>query len=324
MLIDQYPALKQELKNAATTIEKAKTVLLISGDNPDGDSIGTMLALNAYCSLKEIDSVCFCISEIPENLFYLPIPDVKKNKNELSENIDLAITFDLGQLKQTGIEEWLRKKGITIINIDHHQTNDLFGTLNIVYPGAASTTELIYNFFKIHKWLITRHTATSLMTGLMTDTGNLSNPATSSSAMAMAADLIKSGGNFKIILQYTFKNKSLPILKLWGEVIDTLHHNNELGITTAVITQEHFTAYEAGDEWIEGLANFLTVLEDAKAILVLREIKPGTFKGSLRTTRDDINVERLACALGGGGHKKAAGFICTGNLAKSNNGWYIV
>ena len=140
----------------------------------------------------------------------------------------------------------------------------------------------------------------------------------------MAAHLIRVGGKLNTVVDETYKNKPLPALNLWGEIIENMHHNEEYGITIAVVSKQHLSEKNADDEWIEGLANFLTVLGNGtKAIMVLRELDDGIIKGSMRTTRDNINLEKLACIFGGGGHKKASGFGIEGVLAKKNSAWYI-
>ena len=322
-LLHKHPDVRNDFRKLAELIRKESKILLVSGNNPDGDSIGTMAALNRFCQKNGAEAISFCKTEIPQNLHYLALPQIINNAKDLPESVGVAITFDLGQLSQTGIKDYLLKRAHTIVNIDHHQTNDRFGHINIVNSESASTTELIYNFFIDIGFQIDEETATALLTGLITDTGNMSNPGTTPSALAMASHLIRCGGNLKEILAHTYNNKSLPVLKLWGDIIEKLHHNASFGITAAVISREQFANFDGTDEWIEGLANFLTVLGEAKAILVLREIEKGVFKGSLRTTRDDVNVEIFARALGGGGHKKAAGFAFEGTLEKKENSWYI-
>lgn len=322
-LTHHYPDVREGFRKLDEMVRPGKTVLLVSGNNPDGDSIGTMAALKNYLESRGASVILFCKTPLPRYLSFLKLPRVTDSEEELPSGVDYAITFDLGHLSQTGIKDYLTHHAGTIINIDHHQTNDRFGHLNIVETHSASTTELVYNLFREVGFPIDEKTATALLTGLITDTGNFSNPGTTASALAMASHLIRCGGNLKTVLAHTFTNKSLPVLKLWGDTLEHLYHNTKLGVTVAVITKEQFDEFKGNDEWLEGLANFLTILGDAKVVLVLREIEKDFFKGSLRTTRDDINVETFARALGGGGHRKASGFAFSGSLERKGSSWYI-
>lgn len=324
-MLSQYdPTVKENLLKASSAINNAKQILLIAGERPDADLFGALVACYQYCLYLNKNVYCFSKEEVPENLQFLSFPNFNYTPEELNKKIDVAITFDIGEIQETGLSTWLNKHKPTLVNIDHHQSNVLFGDFNIVTSQAAATAELVYNLFRLNRVPINKIAATALLAGLMTDTANLGNPATSSTAMAMASDLIKTGGQLKIIMRHTFKNKTLSTLKLWGEIINGLYHNNKWSIATAVISYNQLQTNYADEELLEGLANFLTVLADTKAILVLKEFEPGKFKGSLRTTRDDVNVGMLAQCLGGGGHRKAAGFtLWDGQLDKNNHPWYI-
>jgi bifunctional oligoribonuclease and PAP phosphatase NrnA len=323
MLAHTDAQLKNLLVKTHNRLAGSSHVLLISGDHPDGDSLGSLVALKHYLDLLGKKTTCFSASPIPENLTFLPLPEIIYSVEEIPKDIDVAISADHSDIEQTGLVTWLKMFSPHLINIDHHRGNARWGDTNIVTIDASAACELVYNLFRINNIPLTKEVANSLLTGLMTDTGNFGNPATSSTAMAMGSALIKYGGKPQTVLDETFKNKTLPSLKLWGDIIHQIEHNKKLGVAVVVITYDQLKKFNATEEWLDGLSNFLTVLSDAQASLVFREIEPNTFRGSFRTTRDNVDVGRLAELLGGGGHQKAAGFSLEGILAKKEDCWYI-
>ena len=323
MLAHKIPQLKQLLVTTHDRLAAGSHILLISGDHPDGDSLGSLVGLYHYLQALDKKVTCYAASTIPEGLQFLPLPEMVFEKNRLPKDIDTALSFDHSHFSQTRLEDWLTENEPHLINIDHHPGNEMFGHTNVVFPNASSACELIYNLYRINNIELTKEAANGLLTGLMTDTGNLGNPATSDTAMAMASALIKYGGKTQKVIKETFRNKTLPSLKLWGDIIHQIEHNTDLGLAIVVITNEQLKKFNADEEWLDGLANFLTVLSDAQAIMVIRELEPGKLRGSFRTTHDNVDVGRLAEIMGGGGHQKAAGFSVDGRLEKRENCWYI-
>jgi phosphoesterase RecJ-like protein len=202
----------------------------------------------------------------------------------------------------------------TIINIDHHATNEHYGQINLVIPTAASTTEVLFHYFRNNNIFVNPKMATSLLTGLATDTSNFSNSATSAIALAVGGELIRSGGNYNLINDATIKNKSIEVLRLWGKVFSRLVKDERTGITYTFITKTDLDEHQVSEAESEGIANFLNNLENTSIAMILRETADGKIKGSFRTTRSDIDVSALAKKLGGGGHKKAAGFNTDGTI----------
>ena len=161
--------------------------------------------------------------------------------------------------------------------------------------------------------------ATSLLTGIITDTDNFSNPATSAASLKVAGELLRIGANLKLINKKVTQNKTVNLLKLWGEVFSRLNKNESLGLVYTYITRADFERYGISDSEAEGIANFLNNLGEAKIALILKETPDGKVKGSLRTTKDDVDVSSIAQRLSGGGHRKAAGFTTEGTIEQVLN-----
>jgi len=317
-------------KNASPILNKileANNILLISHEKPDGDTLGSGLALSRYFTNLKKNHHHFCINKPAQYFNFLP--DIEHIKNDFNiidlNDYDLIITIDCGELKRTGLAEELikLKNSISLINIDHHYSNDNYGHLNLVETTASSTSEIIYKFFNFHNIEIDKYIATNLLTGILTDTVNFTNSSTNQDSIEIAARLIDKGARYKQIINQLTKNKKIDDLRLWGKILSNLEYNEKYNFAYTVIKQEYLDKYGLSLEATDGLANFLSTMDQVDFILVLSEDRNNKIKGSFRTIKDDIDVSKLAAKLGGGGHRKSAGFSIQGELLKTADGWQI-
>jgi len=313
---------KRVAKQIFHAIASAKKILLVSHKNPDGDTLGSLGAMMQYLNHIEKPYVAFCATDMSPNLAFLPhISAVSQDKRLWDDKaIDLVISFDCSSPDYAGIEHYLpilKERGVTIANIDHHKTNPQFGDLNLVIATASSTTEILYDFFVFNKVDIQADMATCLLTGIVTDTGNFTNSGTTKHALTIASKLIEKGGNLSLIQGWVLKDKTIDGLKLWGTVLGRMEHHEPLDIIYTYLTKEDVQKHGVSENEAEGLANFMNQIKDGRATMILKEKDDGTFKGSFRTTSDDVDVSAFANLFGGGGHKKAAGFSVEGPLEKA-------
>lgn len=312
-------------KNIWETVLTAKHPLLISHKKPDGDTLGAMLAFgNALDCVSKIHTR-FCVDEVPASYRFMPgsYAVTSDARQVIFARPDVVILFDAGDLVFAGVQELISRilPKSTIINIDHHETNKRFGDINAVVPDAASTTEVVHRILTANNIFIEQSIATCLMTGLCTDTGNFTNPATTTSALKLGGELLARGAKFGSIFRALWKNKSVSSLKLWGIALERLRFKGEI-VTTALFDRD-IKECGSDEEATEGISNFLSAVLNAPIVLVLRETPDGKVKGSYRTTIDrDVSV--LAAFYGGGGHKKAAGFITEGKIEETPEEWKIV
>ncbi|MFH1207218.1 MAG: bifunctional oligoribonuclease/PAP phosphatase NrnA [Patescibacteria group bacterium] len=309
-------------------ITKAASILVISHQNPDGDAVGSLMGISHYLQYRQKVHVLFCLTGVPEYLQFIKGTE-KIQTEELilkKKEYDLVILLDSGDLKYAGVAEHFRTlKGMpVVINIDHHPTNQRYGHINLVHPAASSTAEIIYHFIDYHRVPFNKEVATALLTGIMTDTGNFTNMATTPLSMEASSRLMAHGARVKDINANTMRNKSLNQLQLWGRALSRLKLNAQTGIVTTVLTQKDFKELQMDEDSSEGISNFLNSVGEAKAIIVLREKSDGTIKASLRTTQPSVDVSKIAKYFGGGGHKKAAGFTIKGTLTETDDGWRVV
>ncbi len=307
---------QKEFEKALKLIEKSNNILIISHKNPDGDTIGSNLSLRKVliCDFgKNVTSVC--ADPLPKSLLFLPDSNVFENKIDPNKH-DLIITVDassVDQLKFAEIDEKFLKSGKAIINIDHHPTNKKFGTLNIVDENASCATEILYYFFEFVKATIVPSTATHLLAGLYNDTGSFMHSNTSSSSYKIASKLLEAGAALPRIVKHMFKTQSIEQLRLWGKVLSNARLNKK-GTLVSKITNDDFYETNSTPRDLMGVINYLNSVSRSNLSILLSEDMEGHVKGSMRTSKNDVNVASLCEKLGGGGHKKAAGFTIPGKI----------
>ncbi|MFA5358716.1 MAG: bifunctional oligoribonuclease/PAP phosphatase NrnA [Patescibacteria group bacterium] len=310
----------------------SKKILILghSIPKPDGDSLGSCFAFGHYLKSITKNFTIFNLYPVPASLSYLPgVNFLKNNPEEIyTKEYDLVVMVDFGQLKNSGIEEKLReikKTGTTFINIDHHQNPEPnFFDISLVITDASSTCEIVYNLFVQMGIIITKDIATCLLTGLVTDTENFTNLGTTFTALRTGAELLGFGARLQEVTINTWQNKKLPILHLWGIALLRLEEDPQTGIATTAITLKDLEDNKVSPDDFAGVANFLNNLGTAKAVIIFKEEDGGFVRGSLRTTRDDVDVSEIARQYGGGGHKKSAGFLVRGRIEKvEGKGWKV-
>ncbi|EKD79193.1 MAG: hypothetical protein ACD_41C00138G0002 [uncultured bacterium] len=310
------------------TIAQAKHVLIVSHRKPDGDTIGSALALRHYCQTVGKPVTNYCVDAVAEYLRFLPDAHALGPHQAIwqSADVNVVIVVDAGDLRYAGVADFVPQLPgpYTLINIDHHVTNPGYGHINLVDSTASSTCEIVYHLLDSVR-AVDHTAATCLLTGLITDTGNLTNLATTASAVQVASKLVAKGANLSLIAKHALQYRPFNTLRLWGRALERLHEDSKTGMVVTVLTLQDIHDCNADDEAVSGISNFLNGLDQAasKAILVLTQTAPDVIKGSLRTTNPLLDVTEFAKLYGGGGHKKAAGFTLAGNLAITPTGYVI-
>lgn len=305
--------MKQITKQIKNHLDKAQKIAIVGHLDPDGDSLGSMTAMAEYLINIGKKPYLFSFAPVEKKLDFLPQSENFSHDEKIfvEKKIETIVVLDSGDLKRVAMPELVKDLSTTIINIDHHITNDNFGHLNLVLPNASSTAEIIYLFLYHNNIKINHRMATALLTGIITDTDNFSNSATSVSAINIAGELVRLGGNLSLINKRVTKDKTVNSLKLWGVILSRLNKIEKKNLVYTYVTKKDLEKYNLKENQIEGIANFLNNLDEAGICLLLKETDDGKIKGSLRTTKNDIDVADIARQLGGGGHKKAAGFTTT-------------
>lgn len=317
--------IKHRYAAAQDALRRARRILIVSHKKPDGDTLGAAAGLLLACHSWGFPADAFCLDPVPPPYRYMPGTEQFSTDPALFAAADTIAVCDAGDLAYAGIERFVLDRTVkpVIINFDHHATNRHFGDINVVDAGASSTAEVVYHFLEFCRAEVSQKVATSLLTGILTDTSVFSNPATTSASLDAASALMRRGAKIQDVSNRLMRNKPIEALKLWGEVLSRLKYDAHLGIASTVIFERDLRESGVEDEHVEGLSNFLNHVLSAKVVMVLRELPGGKVKGSLRTA-EEIDVSALAKLLGGGGHKKAAGFTVSGKIVEANGAWRVV
>ncbi len=307
-------------------LSAARRPILAAHRKPDGDTLGAMMAVYNWLRDQGREAYAFCVDAPPEAYGYFPrIKEVQTNPDVFTdEAVDMVCVFDAGDLAYAGIAELVAAmpRRPFVADFDHHVTNTLFGDANLVITDASSTAEVVHGFFVANGVEVSRSMATCLMTGLLTDTSNFSNPATTLKSLEIASELLLKGVSMKDITRRLMRNKPIDALKLWGKALERLRWDPKRSTATTALLLQDLREHPIDEEHLEGLSNFLNHLLKAEVVLVLKELPGGKVKGSYRSA-SEVDVAELAKAYGGGGHKKAAGFTVAGKIIEEEEGWNV-
>jgi len=306
------------IKKAIKLIKNSHNILILTHESPDGDALGSMLALYMALTKEGKKISCICASDIPNTFSFLPKSHVIK-KDFLLGDYDAIIILDCGDSRRTGYHERIKeftKFKNKIINIDHHAKNDLhkIASLNIIDYQASSTSEIVYFLLQSIKINIDKEIALCLLCGLYTDTCSFKHSNTTTRTLKIASNLLRKGARLKKITENVINNHSLAALRLRGIALKRLKFNQKYKIATSFITSEDMQSCQAACEDASGIVNMINAIPGVKIALFLYQLNDKIIKGSLRTEKNNINLARFAKLLGGGGLKKASGFKINGQL----------
>ncbi len=232
-----------------------------------GDALGSTLSMALWLDSVGVSYTIFSAEDVPEEFMYLPKAHevvCDPSAVHLSE-FDTLLVLDSGDLRHARIHDKVanevRGSQTTMVNIDHHITNSLYGDIAVVNTAAPSTTCMLYDFFVANNIAITKEIATCLLTGILYDTGIFTNGATNQNALATSAKLLSSGLPLNTVVDALAKNKTIDLLRLWGQVLSRLEHNEKFHIVHTGMMLADFeqfgTLAGAGE-----LANFLNNLSE--------------------------------------------------------------
>lgn len=289
-------------KEAFKLIEESKKIVLISHLNPDGDALGSSLAM--FFALKNMGKKVKVVNvskKLPQNLDFLP--GFNEIKKDLPKNYDLMISFDCGSFDRLGIGE----KKSKLINFDHHITNTNYGDINIVEPKFAATGEVIFKFLKENSLNISKDIATCLYTALVSDTGFFQFESVNERVFLVASELVRLGARPDFISKMLNERESLCKVRLLAKALGTLTLYLDAKVGLIEVTQKMLKESGADITHTEDMANIPRNLATVEVGVMLREEESGEIKVSLRS-KNYVDVSKIAAKFGGGGHKRAAGF----------------
>jgi len=293
----------QELK---AIIDRYRTVTVLSHINPDADAIGTSLGIYALLKAygKQVEIANYSI-DLPQHLDFLP--NFSKIKHKIDYANSLIIACDCGSIDRLGFD----LNGREIINIDHHQTNQNYGTLNLVDPLLTASSHVAYNALE-ETFPVTAEVATCFYTALLSDTRYFTTSNVDEEVFAFAVELMAHGAEHKKVAFNLTQRRSLASLRMLGKVLDTVTLHRDATVASMKAEQDMFTATGAKMSDIEGIVDYARSLVTVEIGILLVQ-QESHIKVSLRSKSRDISS--LASCFGGGGHRNACGFtIESGNI----------
>lgn len=300
-------------RKAAEVISGASKLALACHVGPDGDALGSMLALGlaAQRQGKEVVASFGTPFEVSSSLRFLPGMDLLVPPADFPEKPEVMVMFDAGSADRLAELGSSAVRAGTLVVVDHHPIAEAFGDVPWVDMSAAATGQMVYLLLKDLGWPVEPDIAECLLAAIITDTGRFQYQATSPETMRIAAELLEAGAVPSRITQNVYEKAPFGYLKAAGVALDRAQIHIEEEVVSTIITEDDLD--EAGIDWgdIDNLVDLLRLAEEADVAVLAKYFRDGRVKLSLRS-RDRTDVGALARAMGGGGHRLAAGATIEG------------
>jgi bifunctional oligoribonuclease and PAP phosphatase NrnA len=312
---------KIDFAPAIEAIHQAQNIVICCHVNPDGDTLGSMVALGL--GLQSLGKSVTMLSSdgVPAiYAFMKPLEHVQITTDR--RDFDLAIVVDAGEVSRTGKNAEVALATPLLMDIDHHVTANVFGDIRLLDGTASATAEIIYDLLGELKIPLTTPIAELLLCGILTDTGSFRYKSTTQRTMQIGGDLIAHGAVPDVIFENVYENKTLAAQKILGKVLDALQVSENGLIAWSHVTQADFVALGATDSDTEGGVNAVRAVQGVLVAMFFREMANGKIRISLRAkdpVGGQIDVSKVAAQFNGGGHRLASGCSFEGSLADAES-----
>lgn len=313
-------------KEIIAKILEAKTAVVVAHLNPDGDTLGSMLAIAKVleqAGVERVDRIMH--DEVPE--IYRFFPDQEKvlcsmkeeDLKKTLEEYDLSFSLDCGSVNRLGSAGKIWQKAKTKCNIDHHLSNPLYGDLNWVDAEATCTGQVVKEMADDLKNIqIDKDLASLYYITLLTDTGGFRHSNTNSKVFTWASELVNKGADPNLLFNNLFNQVPFRAIKVIGDALDNMDlitidtdipSKPNLKVAYTTTSRSCLDALQARDEDTDEIVDHIMRIKDIDMCIYLREgLRPKSYKGSLRSAISEIDCSLVASKLNGGGHARAAGF----------------
>jgi phosphoesterase RecJ-like protein len=297
------------LKRAAVAIAHAERTTLVCHVNPDGDALGSTLALHHVLRAAGIDSVASFPSPFVVAPHYRDLPglDLLTPPHEIDHEPELMVTFDCGDLARLGDLETNAKAAEELIVVDHHASNARYGTINVIDVNAAASGVLVRRLVAELGLPLTRDAAICLYAALVCDTGRFQYESTTCSVFELAQELAAFDLPISALSRTLFEEHRFAYLQLVSDVLGRAELVPDKQFVWATVTQADLERRGVTFEEVEGMIDLVRRTREAQVSCVLKEAADGAWRVSLRSL-GVVDVCRIAQGEGGGGHRFAAGF----------------
>lgn len=307
-------------KKAAQLIRKSQRPVITTHEHPDGDAIGSEVALAELFRALGKSPTILNSDPAPNPYSFLCrkqeplIFDPDKHHRRLQQ-ADLAVLLDANYWDRAGhTGQALARLEVPSLCIDHHEWQQDFTTVQIGVQSASSTCELVYELAEYLKVKQTQRFREAIYAGLLFDTGNFRFSNTNPNTHEIAGELIRDGVSVQQMYERVFETFSWSRMRLFHLALNTLRSECGGRLAWFTVSQEMLDESGAKPDEVEGFVDWVRTIRDTKLILFFRDYQDGQVKGSFRSKTDKINVEQLSRKFGGGGHKRAAGVTMKGPL----------
>jgi phosphoesterase RecJ-like protein len=301
-----------ESDDIIAALRRCERILISVHKNPDGDALGSQIALMLALEKLNKTVVSQNIDPVPEIYRFLPASSRIKTGSTVEGRHDAIAVLDADP-SRTGLFDDGDYPAEVRINIDHHITNRAEWPLTWLDPSASATGEMVYNLIKQLGVAMDRDIALCLYTAIFTDTGSFRYSNTTPKSMRIAAELIEAGADPWLVTENVYESFAYRRIKLLGNVLTGMERSKDGKIAWVVVTQELYQRFGASSEDTENFINFVRATKDVEVAILFRQTAALQYKISLRS-KGRIDLSGLAQSLGGGGHKNAAGSVLNGTL----------
>src|SRR5881392_907072 len=306
------PQTTSDVAAVAGAIRSHDRFLIVTHENPDGDALGSILAMKLALDQLGKDSVMYLYGDapLPAEYSFMPLAELRRRlPDDWRERVLLAL--DCANESRIGREPEPLQGAPLVVDIDHHHDNSRFGAVNLIVPNASSTGEVLRDVFAELGLEITPEIAQALYIALVTDTGRFQYSNTTAKALRLAAELVDAGADVHRIFRGVYETVQFAKLKLLARALERATIYDGGRVVVSYLLRRDFTDIGAAEAYSEGIIDFLRAVEGADMAALIRE--PPRSDGparrvSLRASNDELDVSAIARKSGGGGHRQAAGF----------------
>ena len=309
---------KDSYRRVAEAIKRAQRIALCVHMFPDGDAIGSMVAL-ALCLKKLKKQIClFSPGALPKRYRFLPLYDKIRLKASLNESFDLSIAIDCASKLQLGdLYQSVFKKSPTTIDIDHHTSRKKFAQVSLVDKEAAAVGEIIYYLSRLLKIRIDRALAMAILVSIIVETGSFRLPSVGLKTFRICSDLISKGIDYYRVVEKSYWSRTRAEALLLGLCFSRIKFFKRGQLAYSYVTFNDLRRLGALQEDVDPIADQIRMLKNVKVVLLLREMPGLKWRVSLRS-KGRINVGRVAEEFGGGGHPDVAGCFIDKSTKEKN------
>jgi phosphoesterase RecJ-like protein len=309
-----------DLQAVSEAIRSHERFVVVTHENPDGDALGSMLAITLGLRNLGKDAVMYLSGRapLPAEYRFLSLEGLTHDlPGDLGDRVLLAV--DCANERRIAEDTAAVDGAALVVNVDHHHDNSRFGNVNLIVADASSTAEIVRDILRELDVALTPEIAEALYVGLVTDTGRFQYTNTTPKALRLAAELVETGADVHGVFQHVYETVQFAKLKLLARALDRAQLYEGGRLVVSYLLKDDFAEVGAEEPYSEGIIDHLRSVEGSEMVALIRE--PPRTEGparriSLRSSHDEVDVSAVARAAGGGGHRQAAGFSSELSIAE--------